>query len=224
MNKILRASLLGVLTLASAVGFAQSEEKVMFKNVTSVTNGKQYLIVANDKFGTPRMAKPATRTDAYMLTQSVFWDRDEDGNILLADGEQYAFTFEATDGGFKIRQNDGNYLYADKESERFLIDAAPDTAAVWTATADEEGKFLIKNVKTEQSIQMNNTNAYGLFTPEETYYLPSLYEKADATGISGNVAADKERADAPLFNLAGQRVDKAAKGILIRNGKKFVNR
>jgi hypothetical protein len=31
-------------------------------------------------------------------------------------------------------------------------------------------------------------------------------------------------ANAPIFNLAGQKVDKNQKGILIQNGKKFVNK
>lgn len=37
--------------------------------------------------------------------------------------------------------------------------------------------------------------------------------------ITGNAVADK---DAPVYNLAGQRVNKTAKGILIQNGKKFI--
>lgn len=41
------------------------------------------------------------------------------------------------------------------------------------------------------------------------------------TGIS-EIAADKANADAPVYNLAGQRVNKNAKGLLIQNGKKFI--
>lgn len=42
-----------------------------------------------------------------------------------------------------------------------------------------------------------------------------------STGIS-DITADKANADAPVYNLAGQRVSKDTKGILIQNGKKFV--
>ena len=42
-----------------------------------------------------------------------------------------------------------------------------------------------------------------------------------STGIS-DITADKTNADAPVYNLAGQRVSKDTKGILIQNGKKFV--
>lgn len=37
-----------------------------------------------------------------------------------------------------------------------------------------------------------------------------------------DITAEKFNADAPVYNLAGQRVGKDAKGILIQNGKKFV--
>lgn len=43
-----------------------------------------------------------------------------------------------------------------------------------------------------------------------------------STGISEITAADDE--DAPVYNLAGQRVSKDTKGLLIKNGKKFINK
>lgn len=42
------------------------------------------------------------------------------------------------------------------------------------------------------------------------------------TGIS-NITAD-ENADAPAYNIAGQRVNANAKGLVIKNGKKYVNK
>lgn len=42
------------------------------------------------------------------------------------------------------------------------------------------------------------------------------------TGISEVVSA--AQADAPIYNLAGQRVNANAKGLLIKNGKKFINK
>ena len=46
---------------------------------------------------------------------------------------------------------------------------------------------------------------------------------ADPTGING-ITTDTANENAPIYNLAGQRVNKHAKGILIQNGKKFVNK
>lgn len=39
-----------------------------------------------------------------------------------------------------------------------------------------------------------------------------------------DINADKDNANAPVYNLAGQRVSKDTKGILIQNGKKFINK
>jgi len=44
-----------------------------------------------------------------------------------------------------------------------------------------------------------------------------------SVGIS-NITTDTLNENAPIYNLAGQRVSKDAKGILIQNGKKFVNK
>lgn len=41
------------------------------------------------------------------------------------------------------------------------------------------------------------------------------------TGIN-NITTDAADADAPVYNLSGQRVGKNAKGVLIKNGKKYV--
>lgn len=45
----------------------------------------------------------------------------------------------------------------------------------------------------------------------------------DSSGIT-NVSVNAESVNAPVYNLAGQRVSKDAKGILIQNGKKFINK
>lgn len=49
-----------------------------------------------------------------------------------------------------------------------------------------------------------------------------IFTTSGATGIS-DLTADKADANAPVYNLAGQRVSKDTKGILIQNGKKFIN-
>lgn len=50
-----------------------------------------------------------------------------------------------------------------------------------------------------------------------------IYSITTGTGING-VTTDKLDVNAPVFNLAGQRVSKDTKGILIQNGKKFINK
>ena len=43
----------------------------------------------------------------------------------------------------------------------------------------------------------------------------------ETTGING-VKADNADVDAPMFNIAGQRVSNNAKGLVIKNGKKYM--
>lgn len=48
-------------------------------------------------------------------------------------------------------------------------------------------------------------------------------EDGGSSGIT-NIETEEADPNAPVYNLAGQRVDKNTKGILIQNGKKFVNK
>ena len=66
------------------------------------------------------------------------------------------------------------------------------------------------------------------FTPGKTVdeYQPSE-DGPDAPGATTAIKAIKNIAaanDAPVYNLAGQRVNAATKGLLIKNGKKFINK
>lgn len=55
-------------------------------------------------------------------------------------------------------------------------------------------------------------------------YLTSktVAELGASTGISNAVVAPKANPNAPIYNLAGQKVSKSYKGVVIQNGKKFV--
>lgn len=48
-----------------------------------------------------------------------------------------------------------------------------------------------------------------------------ISKKSTGTSISG-ITSDEAAKDAPVYNLSGQRVGKNAKGVLIKNGKKYV--
>ncbi len=71
-------------------------------------------------------------------------------------------------------------------------------------------------------------------TAGETYYIFNKstqigfsgfeFTPSDPTGISEVAVETEADPNAPIYNLAGQRVSKDTKGILIQNGKKFINR
>jgi len=72
----------------------------------------------------------------------------------------------------------------------------------------EAGKtYLMFNPK-------NQLGIYGFqFTPNE-----------DPSGVETIKTNKVWNADAPMYNLSGQKVDKSYKGIVIQNGRKFVNK
>lgn len=53
--------------------------------------------------------------------------------------------------------------------------------------------------------------------------LSLLFDGDDATAITSASAADEPAGDAPAYNIAGQRVNVNAKGLVIVKGKKIIN-
>ena len=62
-----------------------------------------------------------------------------------------------------------------------------------------------------------------LFCPKSQLGFYGYQFTPGSTGIDG-ITVDAADENAPIYNLAGQRVTKATKGILIQNGKKFINK
>lgn len=61
----------------------------------------------------------------------------------------------------------------------------------------------------------------------ETYELDKnnqLYSLNGTTTGINNITTDAKLENAPAFNLAGQKVGKAYKGVVIKAGKKFVQK
>ena len=69
-------------------------------------------------------------------------------------------------------------------------------------------KGLLKKYGTTYEIDKNN----------------QLYSLNGATSGIANITTDAANANAPVFNLAGQKVGKAYKGVVIKAGKKFVQK
>lgn len=66
-------------------------------------------------------------------------------------------------------------------------------------------------------------SAYVSFTPGEDEASPLFIPVEDSTGIDA-LPISSETVDGRLYNLAGQRVTNAYKGIIVKNGKKYINK
>lgn len=66
--------------------------------------------------------------------------------------------------------------------------------------------------------------AFLALTPDQAAQAPAFYFSGTSTGIS-TVAVDSVLdLNAPMYNLAGQRVDKSYKGVVVQNGKKVIKK
>ena len=76
---------------------------------------------------------------------------------------------------------------------------------------------------TVTTFDIDRTNVITCTQKGEQQCVVFVVEYTTATGIDGITSNETVNENAPVYNLAGQRVSKDAKGILIQNGKKFIN-
>lgn len=165
----------GIADGGSDPGTTTPTETAQFRLAQSVASGKQYLIVAESN-NTYYAAKPLDKAYGYLNSATV----TASNGVVTADPAN-AFTFVASDNGFKIQQPDGRYLYQKDEYNSFNVDAAPADGFLWTFEIDPtSGAFTIRNVSKNKWIQLStqNNNTWGSY-PEakEGGVMPRLYER-----------------------------------------------
>lgn len=192
-------------------------EASLYKKATAVESGKEYAIIAFSG-ETPIAAANLSGNYGYLQVAS---SRSTTDGVYVEKGN--GFVIETTDGGYTIKQaSNDKYLYMTGTYNSFNVNATPTDGQVWTIEAQSDGTFKITNVAMTKYIQYSaGYTSYGSYT-SETGILPCLYVLGEATGIN-TIAAEKAiDENAPLYNLAGQRVGKNFKGVVIQNGKKMI--
>ena len=115
------------------------------------------------------------------------------------------FTFskeEYTPGKFNYYANDG-------ENKIMIYDKFSSIGGVSQLTEGE--KYTL-------------TGIFGVIYKNNPEVLPiKAVEKFESTGIT-NITTDEAAKNAPVYNLAGQKVTKAYKGVVIKNGKKMIQK
>lgn len=167
----------GIADGGSDPGTTTPTETAQFRKVTSVTSGKQYLIVAENG-GQYYAAQPVPASKSYnYLTSAVV---TASGDVITADPAN-AFTLVYNEGAYKIQQPDGRFLYMDETHNSFQVNAAPNEGFVWTVAIEPTaGYFKITNVARNKYVQLStqNNNTWGSY-PEakEGGVMPRLYER-----------------------------------------------
>ncbi len=149
---------------------------VSYKKVTSITSGKEYLIVANGK-----AAQTLTGNYGYLKVADV---TDNSGVIETKAGNGFVFT--TTTGGYTITDANGKYVYMTGTYNSFNVDATmPASGAVWTVEPKSDGTFVITNAQMNKSIQFDSQyTSYGAY-PDVRGTYPALYEIVDGNDTPG---------------------------------------
>lgn len=102
--------------------------------------------------------------------------------------------------------------YSDNQNDNASITTEGNVIVVVPLNAEKKSKIMQLGIQGSAGVTFTIKKAY-FATAEKT-----------PTGISNVVAAPNANPNAPIFNLAGQKVSKAYKGVVIQNGKKFVQK
>ena len=198
----------------------EPQTSVEFKKATSVESGKSYLIVANAE-GVLKAATPITKNYGYLYVVDV---TDANG-VIKADDETNAFTIDAVEGGYTIKQSDGRYLYQTGTYNSFNVTAEPTEGHIWSIAANQDGTFTITNNAMNKYVQYSiGYKSYGSYAEaQENAAMPTLYVKQSTPTSVTSVKTVTVQDDA-IYNLAGQKVGKDYKCLVIMNGRKFIQK
>lgn len=159
--------------------------------------------------------------------------------------EAYAITLDEANMKVKYNKIDGvvpantPVLVKGEASKTYsLTKATTDGTSVTTNLQVSDGSVVgdgstIYAFGTKNGVSGFKVVASGVKIPAKKGYLKLSSSAAakdffafggETTGISNVSANGIDEEETPLFNLAGQRVDKSYKGVVVKNGKKFVNK
>ena len=155
---------------------AKPVDNYLFKNVTTVTSGKQYLIVANAN-GTLKAATPIAADKNYDYLNVVDVTVNEEGNIGQETLDN-VFVFTAEGNGFTIKQPDNRYLYQKGEYNSFNVTETPNSGHVFTVAANADGTVTITNIAVSKYMQYSISHtSYGSYaSAQDKAAMPMLYE------------------------------------------------
>ena len=211
-------------TATCTINVAAKESVATYKKVTTIESGKKYLIVAqseNKTYYAQYMDKTGTAGNGVMSTESVEGYVDE---LKVDPAYTGTYTIEKTDKGYTIKDSQDRYLSLNSETSQITARAGEKSSFTIEPQSDGtfkiamDGRFIVLGI----TRQPDKFGAVKELKDGNT--MPMLYMLSDSsTGIS-NISENKKPANDAIYNLAGQRVGKDYKGIVIINGKKTVQK
>lgn len=191
---------------------------VTYKKATAVESGKKYLIVAQrDNKTYYAMPQKETANYGYLQTQSKEGTLDE---LKIESSYDDNFVFTSFEDGYSIQDCYGRYLYMDAEHAAFQLGKE---AAAWSVEKSENGTFMLTNNGKYIQFGDGTYTSFGAYAEKmDKTVLPMLFVLGEGqTGIN-NIHTSTAVKNNVMYNLAGQRVNKDYKGLVIMNGKKMM--
>lgn len=191
---------------------------VTYKKATEIESGKKYLIVAQ-RDGKTYYAMPQKETAnyGYLYTQMEEGTLDE---LKIESSYDDNFVFAEYEDGYSIQDCYGRYLYMDGEHASFQLGKEP---VAWELESSDNGTFSLTNNGKFIQFGQGTFTSFGAYAiMQDITVLPMLFKMVeDATGIN-NIQTTTAVKNNVMYNIAGQRVNKDYKGLVIMNGKKMM--
>lgn len=191
---------------------------VTYKKATAIESGKKYLIVAQ-RDGNTYYAMPQKETAnfGYLNTQMKEGTLDE---LKIESSYDDNFVFAEFEDGYSIQDCYGRYLYMDGEHASFQLGKEP---VAWELESSDNGTFSLTNNGKFIQFGQGTFKSFGAYaTMQDNTVLPMLFKMVEGTTGINNIQTTTAVKNNVMYNIAGQRVNKDYKGLVIMNGKKMM--
>ena len=193
---------------------------VTYKKATEIVSGEKYLIVAQ-RDGKTYYAMPqkAGAKYGYLLTQMKEGTLDE---LKVESSYDDNFVFAECEDGYSIQDCYGRYLYMDDDPNHKSFQLGTEPVA-WEVEASDNGTFSITNNGQYIQFGEGTFTSFGAYsTKQDNAVLPMLFKMVEGTTGINNIQTTTAVKNNVMYNIAGQRVNKDYKGLVIMNGKKMM--
>lgn len=193
---------------------------VTYKKATEIVSGEKYLIVAQ-RDGKTYYAMPqkAGAKYGYLYTQMKEGTLDE---LKIESSYDDNFVFAECEDGYSIQDCYGRYLYMDDDPNHKSFQLGTEPVA-WEVEASDNGTFSITNNGQYIQFGEGTFTSFGAYSTEQANtVLPMLFKMVEGTTGINNIQTTTAVKNNVMYNIAGQRVNKDYKGLVIMNGKKMM--
>lgn len=191
---------------------------VTYKKATAIESGKKYLIVAQ-RDGNTYYAMPCKESYKYGYLSTVMKEGTLD-ELKVESSYDDNFVFAEFEDGYSIQDCYGRYLYMDGEHASFQLGKEP---VAWELEASDNGTFSLTNNGKFIQFGQGTFTSFGAYAiMQDITVLPMLFKMVEGTTGINNIQTTTAVKNNVMYNIAGQRVNKDYKGLVIMNGKKMM--